>query len=78
MSQTQHSYLTEEELVRLVRANPKSTTMEIELAERLADALDTITELSDELEEVEDDLDEVHEVLAQNGIEVEIEYAAIN
>jgi hypothetical protein len=64
-NETEYSYLTEEELLRVVssKGDDAATPLERELALRLTDAIDT-------LDSVEDALDDVLGVLAAHGLEL--------
>lgn len=65
MEYTEHSYLTDDELIAKVQNKSDATPLELELASRLQDALDG-------LEDAEDIMDGMADILESNGIEFEL------
>lgn len=61
---TEYSYLTDEEVISKVESKDKPTSLEVELAARLQDAIDG-------LEEAEEVVEGLCELLDEHGIAIE-------
>lgn len=64
MQHTEYSYLTDEEVIYKVENKDDATSLEVELAARLQDAIDGI-------DEAEDIVEGLCDLLEAHGIEVE-------
>jgi hypothetical protein len=64
MQHTEYSYLTDEEVINKVETKTNPTSLEVELASRLQDAIDGI-------EEAEEIVEGLCDLLDENGIAIE-------